>query len=120
MIQTQQQLIGKSAEKLACQHLEKQGFILVESNYSCRRGEIDLIMRDKDSLVFVEVRYRQSNTFGSAAESVDIRKQKRLILAARHYLQQTQTPLATRFDVIAISGHEANISINWIKNAFGT
>lgn len=120
MIETQQQLTGKANENLACQYLEQQGLILVERNFSCRRGEIDIIMRDKDSIVFVEVRYRRHDKFGSAMESVNIHKQKRLILAARHYLLQTRTPLASRFDVVAISGVEPNNSIEWVQNAFGT
>ena len=120
MLHTQQQIIGKSKEKLACRYLEKKGFKLIEKNYYCRRGEIDLIMRDQDSLVFVEVRYRNNDRFGSALESINIHKQKRLIFTAEQYLQQTRTPLAARFDVVAISGSEDNPSINWIKNAFGT
>lgn len=120
MLQTQQQSTGKLNENLACQYLQKQGLILVERNFSCRRGEIDIIMRDKDSIVFVEVRYRRHDRFGSAMESVNIHKQKRLTLTARHYLLQTRTPLNARFDVIAISGIEPNTSIEWVKNAFGT
>jgi len=120
MLHTQQQIIGKSKEKLACRYLEKKGFQLIETNYYCRRGEIDLIMRDQDSLVFVEVRYRKNDIFGSAIESVNHHKQRRLIFTAEHYLQQTRTPLAARFDVVAISGSEANPTINWIQNAFGT
>lgn len=120
MLETQQQATGKLNENLACQYLQKQGLILVERNFSCRRGEIDIIMRDKDSIVFVEVRYRRHDRFGSAMESVNIHKQKRLTLTARHYLLQTRTPLNARFDVIAISGIEPNTSIEWVKNAFGT
>jgi len=120
MLRTQQQIIGKSKEKLACRYLEDKGFQLIEKNYYCRRGEIDLIMRDKNSLVFVEVRYRKNDYFGSALESITIHKQRRLIFTAQHYLQQTRTPLASRFDVVAISGPEENLSINWVENAFGT
>ena len=115
-----QQHIGKTNENLACQYLEKQGLILVERNFSCRRGEIDIIMRDKDTIVFVEVRYRRHDKYGSAMESVNTQKQKRLSLTAKHYLLQTGTPLACRFDVIAISGTEPNNPIKWIQNAFGT
>jgi len=119
-MQTQQQLSGKNSENIACHYLEQHGLILIDRNFSCRRGEIDLIMRDKDTIVFVEVRYRRHDQFGSAAESVNIQKQKRLILTAKYYLQQTLTPLNTRFDVVAISGIEPDIRINWIQNAFGT
>ena len=120
MLPTPQQIIGKSKEKLACQYLEEKGFQLIEKNYYCRRGEIDLIMRDHDFLVFIEVRYRKNDHFGSALESINYHKQKRLIFTAKHYLQQTRTPLASRFDVVAISGNNDNLSINWIENAFGT
>ena len=120
MAQTQQQLTGRNNEILACQFLKQHKLQLVESNYHCRYGEIDLIMRDSDSLVFVEVRYRARDHFGSAMESVNIHKQRRLIATAKHYLQQTQTPLAARFDVIAISGNGRESNIDWLKNAFGT
>lgn len=120
MLPTAPQIIGKSKEKLACQYLEEKGFKLIEKNYYCRRGEIDLIMRDHDCVVFVEVRYRKNDIYGSALESITHHKQKRLIFTAQHYLQQTRTPLAARFDVVAISGNEANLSIDWIENAFGT
>jgi len=120
MMQTPQQFTGKTYEKRACAYLEQQGLILVERNFSCRRGEIDLIMRDKSSIVFIEVRYRRHDRFGSAMESVNSHKQKRLILTAQHYLLQTGTPLNSRFDVVAISGVEPEISIEWIQNAFGT
>jgi len=120
MLKTQQQLIGNSTEKRACEYLLEAGLKLIEKNYACHRGEIDLIMRDKNSLVFVEVRYRKNDHFGSALESITIHKQKRLIYTAQQYLQRTRTPLASRFDVIAMSGTEPDFSINWIKNAFGT
>jgi putative endonuclease len=72
-------------------------------------------MRDADTLVFVEVRFRASSRFGTPAETVDIRKQRRLAAAAAHYLQRHPTNLPCRFDVVALSG--AN-SINWIRSAF--
>jgi len=120
MTQTQQQITGRNNEVLACQFLKQHKLKLVETNYHCRYGEIDLIMRDKDSLVFIEVRYRAQDRFGSAMESVNVYKQRRLIATAKHYLQQTQAPLPTRFDVIAISGKGHETKINWLKNAFGT
>jgi len=120
MLKTQQQSIGRANENLAYEYLQQQGLVLVERNYSCRRGEIDLIMRDQDILVFIEVRYRRHDRFGSAMESVNIQKQKRLILTAKHYLLQTRTPLNARFDVVAISGIAADTSIEWVQNAFGT
>lgn len=110
---------GDSAENQACHHLQKRGLTLVERNYRTRRGEIDLIMQQDKTLVFVEVRLRASDQFGSAAESVTSRKQSRIIAAAQHYLQQQPSSLACRFDVVAISG-KTDRSIDWIPNAFQT
>lgn len=109
--------VGDNAENQACNYLQQQGLKLIERNYRSRRGEIDLVMQQDKTLVFVEVRLRTNERFGSAAESVTSRKQGRIIAAAQHYLQQQPSSLACRFDVVAISGKEAP-SINWIPNAF--
>jgi putative endonuclease len=111
---------GKSAEQTACDHLRRQGLELVEANYRCRHGEIDLIMRDGETTVFVEVRYRRSNRFGSSAESVDSRKQARLLASAAHYLQQHPRAArgACRFDVVALSSHNGRQQLDWITDAF--
>lgn len=108
-------LIGKKAEDIACSFLIKNGLVLITRNYYCRHGEIDLIMQDSDTLVFVEVRYRQSNTYGSAAESVDQTKQRKLIFSANHYLTTYPTDRPLRFDVVALS---PNQTPQWINNAF--
>ena len=112
---------GQAGETLACHYLQQNGLSLVERNYRCPRGEIDLIMRDGQSLVFVEVRRRSNPRFGGAAASVDARKQAKLIASALHYLQQQPHlgKLAARFDVIAING-QAPVEIDWIKDAFQT
>lgn len=106
---------GKIAEDRACEFLQKQGVKLVEKNYNCRSGEIDLIMQDKQALVFVEVRYRNKNDYGTALDSVDQHKIKKLILAANHYISTHQVDQPMRFDVI---GFDASLKPNWIKNAF--
>ncbi len=109
------QHIGQQAEQRAHHHLVKQGLQHIASNYSCRHGEIDLIMRDKDTLVFIEVRYRKNAQFGGAAASVDFRKQQRIIATAQHYIQhQRHTASAYRFDVVAISSDQ----LDWIADAF--
>ena len=109
--------IGLAAEKYACDYLQKQGLKLVESNYSCRVGEIDLIMRDGEFLVFVEVRARTSSIHGNAIESVNYFKQKKLIKAASYYLlTKKYTHLPCRFDVFALDGMQPKIS--WIKKIF--
>lgn len=110
-----QRLIGKKAEDVACSFLQRNGLSLQQRNYHCRYGEIDLIMQDSDTLVFVEVRYRRSTKFGSAAESIDTRKQQKLVFTANHYLQKNPTQLSTRFDVVALSPHQEP---EWITNAF--
>ncbi len=108
---------GDQAETLACSHLQQTGLQLVEKNYRCKGGEIDLIMRDGESLVFVEVRFRKSSSFGSAAESVTASKQRKLITAASHYLQRQRNSWPCRFDVVGITGEHDPV-IQWIKDAF--
>ncbi len=124
MVTTREQ--GEYTENLACQYLENKGFKLLERNFHSRFGEIDLIMQDNDSLVFVEVRYRHSNDFGSGAESITTNKQSKLIKTASAYLQRhaklSKNP--ARFDVVSISGsietcNIKDIDFDWIENAFG-
>jgi putative endonuclease len=117
---------GEQTENLACQFLESKGFNLIEKNFYCRLGEIDLIMQHNDSLVFVEVRYRRNNNFGSGAESVTTSKQSKLIKTASLYLQQHAklNHHPARFDVVSITGpietnNINNINFEWIENAFG-
>lgn len=110
---------GQQAELLACQYLQRHKLKLITKNYHCRRGEIDLIMQDKTTLVFIEVRYRKSNRFGSALESVDYKKQAKIIITAEHYLlQNTKSFAGYRFDVIAISPTHESEEIIWVKDAF--
>lgn len=110
---------GKQAERYAESFLQRQGLKLIERNYRCRGGEIDLIMRDGEMQVFVEVRYRKHQNFGGAAASVNRQKQSRLIVAAQHYLQrQAPKDPPCRFDVVAVSpGKSGNPAVQWIKNA---
>ncbi len=117
---------GDYTENLARQFLESKGFKLIEKNFNCRMGEIDLIMQDSASLVFVEVRYRRNTHFGSGAESVTPSKQAKLVKTAALYLQRNTklNQYPARFDVISITGSLATNDINkinfdWIKNAFG-
>ena len=112
--------IGKETEALACIFLQRQGLRLLERNFSAPPGEIDLIMEDRHSLVFVEVRYRSQNNFGSGAETVTRSKQRKLLATAAWYLQRHphQADRPARFDVVSIGMENRRHSINWIKNAF--
>jgi len=116
---TKAQTIGQMAEDQACQYLLQQGLQLITRNYRCRMGEIDLIVRDKNNLVFVEVRYRKPSGFGSGAESVGYHKQQKLIKAAMHYIQHKSVLLPCRFDVISMTPYShKKPDIEWIKDAF--
>jgi putative endonuclease len=106
---------GEAAEAMAGQWLKKQGLTLIEKNYRCKFGEIDLIMQEKAILVFVEVRYRSNRQFGSAIDSITPAKQQKLLRTAEHYLQRlSQTP-ECRFDIIGI---DTQRQIDWVRNAF--
>lgn len=103
---------GKAAEARALAYLQQQGMQLLERNFSCRCGEIDLIMHEQQTLVFVEVRQRSSAQYGGAAASVTAAKQIRLWRTAEYYLQRYPKPPRCRFDLIAIEGGE----LNWLRN----
>ncbi len=117
---------GARAEAACCHYLLQQGLKLIDKNYRCRCGEIDLIMLDRQTLAFIEVRYRKNSTYGGAAASVTRVKQNRLRLTAEQYLQQNKQYKYARFDVVAMAptAHSSNTStnngytFNWIKNAF--
>lgn len=106
---------GVRAEQLAAQYLQRQGLALVQSNYHCRFGEIDLILRDRETLIFAEVRQRSCSNFGDAAASIDTHKQQRLILTAQHYLTTLPRTPPCRFDAVLLDAAE---NIEWVKNAF--
>jgi putative endonuclease len=107
---------GQQAELEALKYLQSQGLRLQERNFQCKTGEIDLVMKDADTLVFVEVRYRQMNDYGRALETVTLRKQRKLIATANRYLQMKRIDSACRFDIIALNG-SGSAPIEWIKNA---
>lgn len=110
--------LGQQGEELALGFLQQRGLTLLEKNYRNRFGEIDLIMEDKEHIVFVEVRLRSSEDFGGALGSVDHRKQSKLIRCAQYYIADKSTRLGFRFDVIAISPSAHQHEIQWITNAF--
>ncbi|MFT5813018.1 MAG: putative endonuclease [Psychroserpens sp.] len=112
---------GKNSEQLAANYLSQNGLLLKTCNFQNRRGEIDLIMTENDTWVFVEVKYRKNNHFGGAIAAVSANKQQKIRQCAAFYLQQAglneyNTPC--RFDVIAMQGDINNPEITWLKNAF--
>jgi putative endonuclease len=110
------QQIGRAAEDAAVAFLISSGVEIVARNFRCRMGELDVIGREADTLIIVEVRMRASNRFGGAAASVDHRKQVKLQRAAALFLQQRKdlARLRVRFDVVAVTP----TGIEWIKHAF--
>ena len=114
------QLKGLHYEKLALKYLKKQGLKFLHKNHHCRLGEIDIIMRDHESIVFIEVRYRENSIFGNGLDTVTKSKQQKLIKTAQHYLIQAglYEKVAARFDVISICQREGKPELIWVKNAF--
>lgn len=113
--------LGRHAEALALEHLKGCGLRLVTRNFRCRLGEIDLVMRDGTCLVFVEVRYRKASRFASASESVDFRKQRKLLGAASFFVTRHARfrDVPMRFDVVALDGPSRDrIRLQWIRDAF--
>lgn len=107
---------GQAAEKIAAEYLTAKGLKLIASNYRSRFGEIDLIMQDGASLVFIEVRLRKNKTFGGGEESITASKQHKIVITAEYYLQQHGSQ-ACRFDALLMDKADTK-SIMWIKNAF--
>ena len=108
--------LGNQAEKVALSYLEQQGLTLIKKNYQTRLGEIDLIMQDGKSIVFVEVRLRKNNIFGGASESITQVKQRKIAKVAEQFLQHHGNQ-PCRFDAIVMEKAEIQ-HIQWIKHAF--
>jgi putative endonuclease len=112
---------GKDAELQALKYLQQQGLRLLAQNWLCKRGELDLVMLDGDTVVFVEVRYRKHAQWGGALASIDGRKRQKLILAAQFFLQKEHrwADYPCRFDVVAIESTPSGpADPNWLKDAF--
>lgn len=112
--------LGRSGEDAACQYLTKLGYQIVERNFRCRMGEIDIIARDDQTLVFVEVKTRASIACGQPFEAVHYFKQRKLIKLAEFYLKRCfqTTCIACRFDVVSILHSGSGPDIRHLKNAF--
>jgi putative endonuclease len=111
---------GDGFEQRACGELERAGLKMLARNYTTRHGELDLVMRDGDTVVFVEVRYRKSASHGDAVASVTPAKQARLILAAQHWLASNprHAQRDCRFDVVSYDGPLDAIQQQWLRGAF--
>ena len=114
---------GQNAESFAADFLTGQGLRIAATNYSCKSGELDIVAWQGEYLVFAEVRLRNHRNFASGAESVDYRKQRKLVAAASHYLQKNfgsnQPPC--RFDVVSLTANGDNgaaYRAEWIRDAF--
>ena len=111
---------GKQAEQIAHDYLKAKGLRLIQANYRCRVGELDLVMLDGQVLVIVEVRYRKTSRIAGPMQTIDSHKRDRLALAARHFLMRHDhlRDMPVRFDVVGLTGSTARPSISWAKNAF--
>ncbi|HXS28944.1 MAG TPA: YraN family protein [Steroidobacteraceae bacterium] len=113
--------LGAAAEEIAAGYLAAHGAEILERNYRRRLGELDVIAREGDTLLIVEVRTRSTSAYGGAAASIDGRKRRRIVRAAQQLLQQRRTfaGLAVRFDVVVVSNAEtAAPTVEWIRHAF--
>ena len=108
--------LGADREMSAATYLRRQGLVILEQNFRCRQGEIDIVCRDGSYLVFVEVKYRRNEEKGSPQEAVGIVKQKKICRVADYYrlAHSVGNDMDVRYDVVAIQGER----ITWIKNAF--
>jgi putative endonuclease len=116
---TARQRIGSAAEDLAARFLADNGLRIVKRNFRCRFGEIDLIARDGDTVVFVEVRLRSSSRFGGASGSIDHIKQRKLVATAGFYLARLPSAQQCRFDAILLDRLDGS-AIEWMRNAIIT
>lgn len=105
---------GTAYEKKAAAYLKDRGYRILEKNYRCPLGEIDLIAEENGYLVFVEVKYRRTSGLGTGEEAVNSRKQRRIVSTAKWYLMEHRVQRRCRFDVVAINGTEIAV----IQNAF--
>jgi len=110
---------GKEGEKIAADFLKKNGYRIIDKNFRSPLGEIDIVAREKDAIVFVEVKTRKSSELGYPEQAVGIRKQKKMSQLALWYLQKKKIiDTSARFDVVAITMHSSGDEIKLFKNAF--
>jgi putative endonuclease len=113
------QKLGEQGEALAVRRLKKAGYKIIETNYRTRLGEIDIIAKDKDTIVFIEVKSRRSVHFGNPKQAVTLQKQKKISMVALYYLKLTdQSSAKARFDVVTVISNQDQPQVEIIKNAF--
>lgn len=113
------QKFGEKGEEIAVRHLKKEGYKIIETNYRTKLGEIDIIAKDKDTIVFAEVKTRKSVQFGDPKQAVTIQKQKKISRVALCYLKATgQSAARARFDVVGVISNRDKDQVEIIKNAF--
>ncbi|MBP3196783.1 MAG: YraN family protein [Butyrivibrio sp.] len=112
--------VGDTKELLACNYLKDEGAVILERNFRCRTGEIDIIAKDAKYLCFIEVKYRSGNSFGEPEEAVNFKKRKHICKVSDFYLysKYKSFDLPVRYDVVAISQKDNIFTFKWIKNAF--
>ena len=114
---TDKQIIGRMGEEAACEYLKSKGYRVVQTNFLCKTGEIDIICLKDGCTVFVEVKTRKNSNFGAAAEFVDFRKQQKVKRAAMYYIKTADADM--RFDVVEVYHTNGKVAeINHIENAF--
>ena len=115
----QRQVLGKLGEDLAVEELERRGYAILARRYRTRHGEIDIVARDGETIVFVEVKAKETAEFGTAAEAVTVRKQRRVVSMAVDYLARNRlTGHPCRFDVVAIDGVGESAVLTVYRGAF--
>ena len=118
-MQNRQQKLGETGEALAARNLKKAGYKIIETNYRTRLGEIDIIAKEDDTIVFVEVKSRRSVHFGNPKQAVTLQKQKKISMVALYYLKATgQITARARFDVVTVISNRDRPQVEIIKNAF--
>ncbi|HSP59407.1 MAG TPA: YraN family protein [Halomonas sp.] len=109
---------GEAIERIAASWLVKRGLKLLACNQHAKGGELDLVMQDGDTLVFVEVKHRTTSRHGHPLETVTLAKQRRLVKAALFYLQRNRLSCPCRFDVLAVTGQSPAFAFHWVQGAF--
>ena len=118
-MQNRRQKFGEKGEALAARRLKKAGYKIIETNYRTRLGEVDIIAKENDTIVFVEVKSRRSVRFGSPKQAVTLQKQKKISMVALYYLKATgQSTARARFDVVTVISNQDRPQVEIIKNAF--